>query len=906
MTASALQERLRSGRDPNDASWIIARYWKDWNGAKATGLTYDADAGALRLAGLARPEMAGSWASTAAVAGPDGTLFRSDPARHLLLARRPCDPDFAPVAGVGGFGFATGRFNRPLGVAVDGAGRVFVADSNAGRVQVVLPGESAVQAVLTEGLERPVSLAFDMFGNLLVSDAGTGAIHVFSARFKAVAVLQPAALDPWTREPWTGPAQPLGVAALEDGSIAAFDPARPALWHMTADGAALPAVPWPAADSLPPGWRPMLQQFAGAGEIVLGPFDGGTHNLAWHRIHLDADIPKGASVSVQTFASNVPDEACLRWAPRRPLPAPQPALDGGRIERLVQSEPGAWGLWRLGPLLRDRPVVCTFRGSPNELPAPSQVSVPADAARMLRAGDMLVLRAPDGSDVYESRIEALSRVQAEAAAWGAKEALAAPVSAMLVRRHGGDMAFGPVNLSAFMPLASLALPGLDPDGVPDQVELPHEAACFLLAGDVIQVAGKRNVGGREVDVEGVIEIIGVEQAPRVTITLRDPLPGAPASGAELILDSAPDRLIVNEPIPTLAEMPPGSIAKLVAKAGNVVERHVAWVDGPSRTVWLVPDIGPDNASMTWERVEFAEPRATDRGRYLWLRIRLRGGGQEGAPLGPAASTPSLRAVRVTAPRPSLLAWMPLVFQQRDRREDPPGALFLERFLTLFEGRLTEFEEAYESVSRLLNPAAADEGWLTFVAGWLDLAFDPSWPEEARRRLVIEGADLQAMRGTRESMKRFLEIYTGAPAAVVENFRMRPPRPVQLGARGALGVAPLGGPAGAVDIHAHRFSVSVRLPPGRDRSAARSAVARILDIMKPAHTLAVLDTNGSRAPRIGFDTVVGATVIPELGDPCACDPDDDSGTPQPGRVPGGFRLGGRLAADRAPTSACGGA
>jgi phage tail-like protein len=171
------------------------------------------------------------------------------------------------------------------------------------------------------------------------------------------------------------------------------------------------------------------------------------------------------------------------------------------------------------------------------------------------------------------------------------------------------------------------------------------------------------------------------------------------------------------------------------------------------------------------------------------------------------------------------------------------------------------ETALDSAARLMNPAATDPDWLDWIASWLDLAFDPTWPVDHRRRLVIEGAALQAGRGTPAALRRYLELYTGHPVAVTEAFRLRPQPPIELGARGALGVAPLGPAIEDAERFAHRFSVTVTLPDGVDPAAARVAVRAIVDAVKPTHSLYRLDIGSGAAPRIGMGTAVDGTVIP---------------------------------------------
>ncbi|MBV9720850.1 MAG: hypothetical protein JO082_02885, partial [Mycobacterium sp.] len=60
--------------------------------------------------------------------------------------------------------------NNPFGVAVDGAGNVYVADSYNSRV-LKLPKGSANQVVLPfTGLKAPIGVAVDPAGNLYVTD----------------------------------------------------------------------------------------------------------------------------------------------------------------------------------------------------------------------------------------------------------------------------------------------------------------------------------------------------------------------------------------------------------------------------------------------------------------------------------------------------------------------------------------------------------------------------------------------------------------------------------------------------------------------------------------------------------------------------------------------------------------
>jgi phage tail-like protein len=882
--ASPLAARLRPGLDSNDSSWSIIRGDDAWRAGVATGVAYDDAAGGLVLAQRVRHELA-DWLASAPVQAPDGSWFQSDTANNRLLRRGPCDSDFAPVPRVGGGGYATGHMNAPAGIAIDGQGRVYVADSGNARVQVVLPASGEVEAVLSEGLVRPVAIAIADDGTVFVADPGTGRIHPFSPRFAPRPSLKLATIDPWTRALWDGgPApQPMGVAARPDGSIAIFDPGRSLLWHMSACGEPLVALPWPGGDALPAGWPATPARFEREGEIMLGPIDSGSYNFAWHRILADADLPAGSTLRLQTFAANRSDAAPLVWAPRAPTAIPAAEADiavgieGGEYDRLVLPDPHGWQRWKMGGLLRAQPPVHDF-ATDGPVGADS-FTLPIAAARRVQVGDRVVFTTPAGGTA--------DAVITEAADWDVSIAASGPDAAFaeaprLAERDGAALAYGAIDLAFLGGAAAPGLGGLARDGRPEPAALPHALAAFLEPGDLVRLGS-----GRFELVETLSET--------VAFRLDQAVPGD-FSASTLTVADAGRRLLVGDALSESGPLPAQTrLAVLGEVHGDTAE--APWVDAATGTIWLAPGSLPGPVGTgNWVSAQFPEPGATDRGRFLWVRLLLGGAPAPAPETESAAATPLVRALRLTGPRPALTEWLPALFSRRDPETEPPGANFLERFLTLFEGEFTRMEGAFESVSRLLNPAAADPEWLAFVASWLDLAFDPSWPVERRRALVREGAALQAGRGTPAALARYLEIYTGTAPTIIEGFTKRPPLPIQLGARGALGVAPLGGKASdarAAEDFAHRFTVTVMLPQGDARTVARSTVLRIIESMKPAHTVFTLDTGRGGDGRIGLDGKVGGVVIPgpEAADPCACEP--DGANVQRGRVAGGFKLGGRL-------------
>ena len=305
------------------------------------------------------------------------------------------------------------------------------------------------------------------------------------------------------------------------------------------------------------------------------------------------------------------------------------------------------------------------------------------------------------------------------------------------------------------------------------------------------------------------------------------------------------------------------------------------------------------------------------GQYLWLKVLLSGDGYD---------TPSVKSVRVLYPRESYLSYLPAVYSSDDE-----SRWFLERFLSIFQTEWDALETRIEEVAALFDPKAVPEGKpLEWLASWLALPLEGSWDSEQKRRLLeaasgiyfgrwkVSGEkdeclteiepDAATRRGTREGLRRFIQVYlqniTGLSAAqqggypqIVEGFRER-----QRLLLGIEDLAALGGGAalwspGAVgrlrlgefaregevrlvstgdperDVFhefAHRFRVFVPSAWVKTKSD-EDMLRRALNAEKPAHTSFDLCLVEPRfriglQSTVGVDTVIGAHPVARLGCP----------------------------------------
>ncbi len=192
-----------------------------------------------------------------------------------------------------------------------------------------------------------------------------------------------------------------------------------------------------------------------------------------------------------------------------------------------------------------------------------------------------------------------------------------------------------------------------------------------------------------------------------------------------------------------------------------------------------------------------------------------------------------------------LLHLPALFEQDD---------FMGRFLMMFESFWQPIDQQIDQVSHYFDPQITPPRFLPWLASWFNLTLDDLWTEAQQRRLLGAIARLYRMRGTKEALQEYLEIYTGGTVEIVErrarNLRLGP------GARLGVGVA-----MGTGNVP-HSCTVRIDLSPipyvdaqGRPRTSAEVAVLEqqrlhtirtIIDHEKPAHvsyTLEIRERSG---------------------------------------------------------------
>jgi phage tail-like protein len=266
------------------------------------------------------------------------------------------------------------------------------------------------------------------------------------------------------------------------------------------------------------------------------------------------------------------------------------------------------------------------------------------------------------------------------------------------------------------------------------------------------------------------------------------------------------------------------------------------------------------------------------GRYLHLRLRLRGDG---------ASTPIVHRVRLDFPRLTSLEHLPPIY-----REEPQAEDFTERFLSLFDASVGGLDRAIERLPAMLDASAVPDAVLPWLARFLDLALEPSWDASRRRALIVALPALYRQRGTRAGLSEIVRLVFDVEPVIEELASERAwgaiGRDAQLGgvrlfsrarARLTLGASALGSAplrsVGNPDLDpltgpAWRLRVLIPTPGGAPRDL-ELRLARLLEAQKPAHTVVSTRVGGrgfvvGSWAAAGVDTLLAPLPAPVLGGP----------------------------------------
>ena len=174
----------------------------------------------------------------------------------------------------------------------------------------------------------------------------------------------------------------------------------------------------------------------------------------------------------------------------------------------------------------------------------------------------------------------------------------------------------------------------------------------------------------------------------------------------------------------------------------------------------------------------------------------------------------LRDEQVASSQSSYLKYLPALYSESD---------FMGRFLLIFESILGPLENMIDNMAYYFDPSLCPEELLPWLASWMGLEIDETWPVERRRELVKSADLLFRWRGTRRGLREFLRLYTGVEPTITEDFGgIALDGAYELGHNTVLG----GG-------NKHVFTVTFEVDDPESINTGR--VRQIIETEKPAHT-----------------------------------------------------------------------
>ena len=194
---------------------------------------------------------------------------------------------------------------------------------------------------------------------------------------------------------------------------------------------------------------------------------------------------------------------------------------------------------------------------------------------------------------------------------------------------------------------------------------------------------------------------------------------------------------------------------------------------------------------------------------------------------PGSYLPVDASVTLQVSRQSWIRHLPAIYQQpsADGSHTVQGLLWIAQSLFLgIERRLDRIWETFD-------PHSAPSELLPWLASWLALGLDAGWDDRTRRRVLRNASRLYRIRGSRQALVEWIELFTGMTVTIEENAWAF--RGFRVGVSATIGVDSM-----ILDRvnTAHAFVVHVPVPAEALSDDDLARLYRVVNAEKPAHTV----------------------------------------------------------------------
>lgn len=152
--------------------------------------------------------------------------------------------------------------------------------------------------------------------------------------------------------------------------------------------------------------------------------------------------------------------------------------------------------------------------------------------------------------------------------------------------------------------------------------------------------------------------------------------------------------------------------------------------------------------------------------------------------------------------------LPAIYQQDD---------FTVRLVSAFDDVLAPAIGTIDNLPAYLDPALTPPDFLDWLAGWVGMLLDETWPLERRRAFVAVASQLYRSRGTAAGLAAHVRLFTAGEVEVVESGGSA--------WSGSAGAAPPGDPG---------LNLLVRVTPPAKAKLDPARLEALVAAAKPAH------------------------------------------------------------------------
>lgn len=145
-----------------------------------------------------------------------------------------------------------------------------------------------------------------------------------------------------------------------------------------------------------------------------------------------------------------------------------------------------------------------------------------------------------------------------------------------------------------------------------------------------------------------------------------------------------------------------------------------------------------------------------KGRYLWLCMEVINYSEE---------ITEINKLKLELAGTSLIDYLPQIYKMNDK------SLFLSRFLFIFQSLYADLNNDIDNLPRLFAPDRVDEEFLNWLVQWFSIKDTYIWGEEKLRILLKNIIELYKIKGTKQSIKKIVELYLGVTPLVIERFEV---------------------------------------------------------------------------------------------------------------------------------------